>query len=266
MEAIRAELAAISGHDLGSRVPEPPGRDEIAALARTVNGTLGRLERAQGRLERALEQQRQFASDASHELRTPLAGLRMQLEEAQLYPDETSAREVLDSALGAVDRLQALTTDLLLLTRVGTTPGALERVDLAELAAVEASRRMERPVGLALERAVMVEVVRAQISRVLANLLDNAQRHAKSAIRVQVRGQGEHAELSVDDDGTGIAETDRERIFERFTRLDAARSRDSGGTGLGLAIAKGIAHAHNGTLHVEDSPMGGARFILRLPL
>ncbi|MBC6462246.1 sensor histidine kinase, partial [Actinomadura sp. HBU206391] len=268
VEAIRARLVEINGTDLGSRVPEPPGDDEIARLAQTVNSTLGRLERAQKRMEQALDQQRQFASDASHELRTPLAGLRMQLEEGQLYPDETSVQDVLDRALNEVDRLQAITTDLLLLARVGVcSPGARETVDLAELAEVEVSRRMDRlPPRLCLERGATVDVVRTQISRLLGNLLDNAQRHAKSTVAIDVRRVGDHAELSVADDGAGITEADRERIFERFTRLDAARSRDVGGTGLGLAIARDIACAHRGTLHVEDSAIGGARFVLRLPL
>jgi signal transduction histidine kinase len=268
VEAIRAELAAINGDDLGSRVPEPPGHDEIARLAGTVNSTLRRLERAKGRVEKALDQQRQFAADASHELRTPLAGLRMQLEEAQLYPDEVSVHDVLDHALNDVDRLQAITTDLLLLARVGaTTPSALERVDLAELAEVDVSRRMDGiEVRLGLEGGVMVDVVRAQISRVLSNLLDNAQRHARRTVQIEVRRDGDHAELAVSDDGAGVTEADRERIFERFSRLDAARSRDTGGTGLGLAIARDIACAHNGTLSVGDSPLGGARFVLRLPL
>jgi signal transduction histidine kinase len=268
VEAIRAELAAINGNDLSNRVPEPPGRDEIARLARTINSTLARLEGAKTQMERALGRQRQFASDASHELRTPIAGLRMQLEEAQLYPDEIDMQDVLARALKDVDRLQAITTDLLLLARVGTNPHrVLEKVDLAELTRTEIACRTDRlPVRFHLEPGAMVDAVRTQISRVLANLLDNAQQHAQRTVHVELRHAGDRVELAVADDGAGIAETDRERIFERFTRLDAARSRDTGGTGLGLAIARDIASAHNGTLHVEDSPTGGARFILRLPL
>jgi signal transduction histidine kinase len=265
---IQAELNAINGSNLDSRVPEPPGNDEIAQLARTVNGTLGRLEHAQRRAEQALERQRQFTSDASHELRTPLAGLRVQLEEAHLYPDATSLPDLLERALNDIDRLEAITTDLLLLTRVGVnTANALERMDLAELAETEIARRADRlPTGYDLESGVVVDAVHAQISRVLANLLDNAQRHARRTVRVQVGRHGHHAELAVADDGPGVAEPDRERIFERFTRCDTARDRDTGGTGLGLAIARDIAVAHKGSLHVEDSPSGGARFVLRVPL
>ncbi|MBC6457234.1 HAMP domain-containing histidine kinase [Actinomadura sp. HBU206391] len=268
VEAIRAELASINVKDMSNRVPEPDGADEIAKLARAINSTLDRLEQAKCRLQTAFDQQRQFTSDASHELRTPIAGLRTQLEEAQLHPDETDLHEVLDRALSDVDRLEAITTDLLLLARVGVNhPATLERLDLAELVRTEVSRRSDRlTVHLRLDPGAIVNAVRAQVLRVLTNLLDNAQRHARHAVWTEVRHNGGKAELSVMDDGDGIAEVDRERVFQRFTRLDSARSRDHGGTGLGLAIAREIAHAHCGTLDVEESPTGGSRFVLRLPL
>jgi signal transduction histidine kinase len=276
VEAIRAELAAINFNDLSGRVPEPPGQDEIARLAKTVNHTLGRLEQAKGRLEhakrglqRTLDRQRQFASDASHELRTPIAGLRMRLEEAQLYPDEIDLQRMLEQALNDVDRLESIATDLLLLTRLGSTniANTLETVNLAELVQTEVARRTDpHTVQLRLDPQIMLDAVPTQISRVLANLLDNAQRHAEHAVLTEVHRNGDWAELAVTDDGQGVAEADRERIFQRFTRLDTARSRNKGGTGLGLAIARDIAHAHQGTLHIEDPPGGGARFVLRLPL
>jgi signal transduction histidine kinase len=268
VNAIRAELAAINVNDLSTRVPEPSGEDEIARLARTVNGTLGRLEHAKGRTEQALQKQRRFASDASHELRTPIAGLRAQLEEAQLHPDDTDLREMLSRALSDVDRLESITSDLLLLTRLGADmPATLETLDLAELVRAEVAQRKDRhPVRLHLASGTTVDGVPTHIGRLLTNLLDNAQRHAKHQVQVEVRRGAGMAELIVSDDGGGIAEADRERIFQPFTRMDAARSREHGGTGLGLAIAQDIAHAHKGTLHVEDQPGGGARFILRLPL
>jgi signal transduction histidine kinase len=266
---IRAELAAININDLSTRVPEPSGNGEIARLAGTINNTLQRLENAKEQLQRSLDQQRQFASDASHELRTPLAGLRTQLEEAQLHPDATDLRDLLDRTLNDVDRLQAIITDLLLLARIdGKAPTAFEEIDLAELVRTDLPRRVgdPHPVRTQLESNVRVDAVRTQISRVLANLLDNAQRHATHTVRIQLRRNGTSAELTTTDDGEGIAENDRERIFQRFTRLDSARTRDQGGTGLGLALARAIAHSHNGTLHAEDPPHGGARFVLRLPL
>jgi signal transduction histidine kinase len=267
VEVVRAELAEININDLGRRVPETTGDDEIARLIRTVNGTLGRLERARDRMDRAQRQQRQFAADASHELRTPIAGLRAQLEEAQLHPGETDLDALLARSLCDVDRLQAIITDLLLLARVGSdTPEARETFDLAAAVRAEVAWRTDPGrVRVTTAPDVFVEAVRGQIGRVIANLLDNAERHARRAVLVEVRRNGDGAELIVDDDGDGVDEADRERIFERFTRLDSARSRDRGGTGLGLAIARGIAEAHNGTLTLAPPVAGGARFILRLP-
>ncbi|MGV9375500.1 sensor histidine kinase [Nonomuraea sp. NPDC003707] len=257
---LRAELDAVHAGDLSRRVTQPPGADEVSQLAKSVNGTLARLERS-------AQQQRQFASDASHELRTPIAGLRAQLESAQLYPDDTDVEALVDSALRDTDRLEAIITDLLLLARIGSRVDVVkERVDLAELVRQELSVRCDKvPVHVELTEGVVVEGVRLQLARVLTNLLDNAQRHAEHTVQVEVRREGEHtALLAVENDGVEIAEEDRERIFQRFTRLDAARSRDAGGTGLGLAIARDVVVAHGGQITVEDR-VGGARFVLRLP-
>ena len=228
-----------------------------------------KLEHATASLKQSLERQRCFTTDASHELRTPLAGLRAQLEEARLHPGETDLADLLEHALGDVDRLQAIITDLLLLSGIGAMPScAVEHLDLAGLAQVETSCRAgdRHPTRLELMPGVLVEAVPTQICRVLHNLLDNAQRHAAHAVVLQVcHAGGKVAELSVTDDGPGVPEAERERIFQHFTRLDTARSRNHGGTGLGLAIARDIAHAHRGTLHVEDASPHGARFVLRLP-
>ncbi|MFB4282853.1 ATP-binding protein [Nonomuraea sp. MTCD27] len=276
---MRAELDAVHAGDLSHRVSQPPGDDEVAQLARAVNGTLARLERS-------AQQQRQFASDASHELRTPIAGLRAQLESAQLYPDDTDMEALVESALRDTDRLEAIITDLLLLARIGSRVDmAKERIDLADLVRQELAVRSDKiPVRVDLAEGVVVEGVRLQLARVLTNLLDNAQRHAEHTVRVTVSREvsregprdghrdtprdghrdGGTAVLAVENDGMEIAVEDRERIFERFTRLDAARSRDAGGTGLGLAIARDVAMAHRGQICVEDF-RGGARFVLRLP-
>ncbi|MEV0389471.1 HAMP domain-containing sensor histidine kinase [Nonomuraea sp. NPDC050643] len=257
---LRAELDAVHAGDLSHRVAQPPGDDEVAQLARSVNSTLARLERS-------AEQQRQFASDASHELRTPIAGLRAQLESAQLYPEETDVRALVEGALRDTDRLEAIITDLLLLARIGSRVDvARERIDLAGLVRQELAVRNDKvPVRAELAEGVAVEGVRVQLARVLTNLLDNAQRHAESRVLVTVTLEGgETAVLAVENDGVEISAEDRDRIFERFTRLDAARSRDTGGTGLGLAIARDVAMAHRGQICVEDCE-GGARFVLRLP-
>ncbi|WUH99168.1 HAMP domain-containing histidine kinase [Spirillospora sp. NBC_00431] len=261
VEAIRTQLAEISATDLSRRVPEPSGQDEIAQLARTANATLDRLERAVAR-------QRQFASDASHELRTPIAALRANLEDASMHPDDNDLRAVVGSALRDTDRLESIVTDLLLLARIGTGgTAAQEPIDLAELADAELRRRaFDLKVTTAVGGRVTVRGVRMQLVRLLGNLLDNAERYAESSITVEVTRADGQALLTVTDDGVGIAPADRERVFQRFTRLDTARSRDAGGTGLGLAIAREIAQAHGGTLRIEDHPPSGARFALRLPL
>ena len=268
VEAIRADLTAINVNDMSSRVPEPSGDDEIARLARTVNSTLERLEHARDRMERALTQQRQFAADASHELRTPVAGLRAQLEEAQLHPGETDLGELLDHSLKDVDRLQSIIVDLLLLEQVGVgAQQPKERVDLSAAVRREIARRPDPTrVRLRLTPEVRVEAVDRQLGRVITNLLDNAERHARHMVSIEVNRVDDTAMLVVDDDGDGIAVADRERIFQRFTRLDDARSRDRGGTGLGLAIACDIVKAHQGTIEVGSSPIGGARFVISLPV
>ncbi|MET7656135.1 MULTISPECIES: HAMP domain-containing sensor histidine kinase [unclassified Streptomyces] len=255
VEGIRRELAAITAAaDLTRRVPEPDTHDEVARLALTTNETLAALETS-------VERQRRFVADASHELRSPIASLRTQLEVGVAHPG------LLDVA-GAVEdtvRLQRLAADLLLLARLdaGEGPVSGARVDLAALVREEAAGRPDVAVDA---ESVEVAGSRGQLGRVLANLLDNARRHARSAVTVTVRRAGERAVVEVADDGDGVPEADRERIFERFVRLDDARGRDDGGAGLGLAIARDVAVRHGGTLTVRETPAGGALFELRLPI
>ncbi|MFG1998472.1 sensor histidine kinase [Spirillospora sp. NPDC048911] len=260
VEAIRAQLAEISGSDLTRRVPEPTGDGEIAELARTANQTLDRLERA-------VERQRQFASDASHELRTPIAGLRANLEDAAMHPEDSDLDDTVRSALRDTDRLESIVTDLLLLARIGTGgTTAQEEIDLAALVGSEVRQRGSDLFACTrLDPDATVRGVRMQLVRLLGNLLDNAERYADKRVEIEVIAEAGEAVLKVTDDGAGIDPGDRERIFERFTRLDSARSRGAGGTGLGLAIAREIAQAHSGILELEESPRG-ARFVLRLPL
>ncbi|MFF5211049.1 sensor histidine kinase [Streptosporangium sp. NPDC000396] len=219
-------------------------------------------------LEQQLQKSRHFASDASHEMRTALAGLRAELEEARLHPDQTDLPELLTRALKGVDRLDAILADLRILGEM-ETGSAVEpqQIDLAELVRDEVSRRGDRlRVQLWLQPGVTVRAVPIRIARLLTNLLDNAQRHAERTVEVRVSRVGDNAEMTVTDDGGGIAEAERERIFQRFTRLGAAQRLDHKGTGLGLAIARDIAQAHRGTLHARRSATGGACFVLRLPL
>jgi signal transduction histidine kinase len=264
VEGIRTEMAAITAsEDLARRVPVPDTHDEVARLALTTNETLAALEAS-------VERQRRFVADASHELRSPIASLRTQLEVGAAHPELLD----LDGAVEDTVRLQGLTADLLLLARLdagerpgtafsrGTTPKPPARFDLGALAREQAEGRAGVTVDA---QVVQVAGSRAQVGRVLTNLLDNARRHARSAVTVTVRQEGDRAVVAVADDGDGVAETDRERIFERFVRLDEARSRDDGGAGLGLAIARDVAVRHGGTLTVGRAPTGGALFELRLP-
>jgi signal transduction histidine kinase len=255
VEAIRREMAAITASEnLARRVPVPDTHDEVARLARTTNETLTALETS-------VERRRRFVADASHELRSPIASLRTQLEVAAAHPELLD----LDGAVEDTVRLQHLAADLLLLARLDAGErGAGARVELAALARERAAGRAGVTV-----RADAVEVTgsRGQLERVLDNLLDNAGRHARSAVVVTVRRDGDrNAVVEVGDDGDGVPAGDRERIFERFVRLDEARARDDGGAGLGLAIARDVAARHGGTLTVRDAPTGGALFELRLPI
>lgn len=260
VEGIRREMAAITAsEDLARRVPEPGSRDEIAALARTTNETLTVLEAS-------VERQRRFVADASHELRSPIASLRTQLEVAEAHP------ELLDlpGAVADTVRLQVLAADLLLLARLdaGEKPGAA-RLEAGALVREEVSQRtgdrIPVTVEVAEDAAYEVNGSRGQLVRVIGNLLDNAQRHAEDRVTVQVAADGSGVRVEVRDDGAGVPEDERERIFERFVRLDDARSRDDGGAGLGLAIARDVAARHGGTLTVHRAPEGGAAFRLWLP-
>ncbi|MGI5160062.1 sensor histidine kinase [Microbispora sp. CA-102843] len=261
VDAIRAEIAEITATDLHRRVPTAgKNHQEINLLAETVNDTLDRLEGA-------YKQLRQFTSDASHDLRSPLTAMRAQLEEALMHPYDTDWPKMTAAVLTGVDRLQAIVTDLLTLARLDArAPIDRRPTDLGQLVRSELDRRAYRmEIVRDLRQNVFVDCDPLRISRLLVNLLDNAERHATSQITVSVRADGPTATLEVLDDGAGIAPEHRETVFDRFTRLDASRDRDTGGTGLGLAIAREIAEAHRGTLTIQDSERG-ARFVLRLPV
>jgi signal transduction histidine kinase len=265
VDAIRTELAEITATGLDRRVPVPGNQAEFKLLAETANATLDRLEGA-------YQQLRRFTSDASHDLRSPITAMRIQVEEALMHPDDTDWPQTMTEVLAGIERLQAIVTDLLTLDRLdANAPLTREPIDLAQLVSAELDRRTPRMQILKdLHDNVVITCDRLRITRLLANLLDNAERHATSQIRVTlradtVRADGSTATLEVIDDGAGIAAEHREKVFDRFTRLDTSRNRNAGGTGLGLPIARQIAQAHQGTLTIGDSERG-ARFVLRLPV
>ena len=268
VEAIRREAEAITGSTLHRRVPEPAVGDEVGRLARTMNGMLDRLEEASQR-------QREFVSDASHELRSPVATLRTELEVALAAADDTELRAAVERALTSEARLEALLADLLLLASVeeSATTGPLEEVALDEVVAADAGRRPDQPVRVVVrgpspaDGSAVVAGRRLQLERVVANLVDNAARHAAGTVHVGVEVDADRREvvLAVDDDGPGIPVADRERVFERFTRLDGGRARADGGAGIGLALVRTIVRRHGGSARVADGPLGGARLEVRLP-
>ncbi|WP_395161367.1 sensor histidine kinase [Ilumatobacter sp.] len=262
VEAIRSEVADIGGGDLHRRVPEPQTDDEIGRLARTMNAMLDRLETAD-------VAQAQFVSNASHELRTPIAVIRHELE-VGLRGDDVLLREIAAEVLEEDVRMQRLVEDLLLLARRDgrageALPVARLLVDLDDIAFGEALRvQTDKTVTTSGVSAGQVRGDPDQLARVVRNLLDNALRHAASRVDISVTSTPDGlVVLSIEDDGDGVAEADRERIFERFGRLDEARARDDGGSGLGLAIVAGLVKDHGGTVTVATSPaLGGARFAI----
>jgi signal transduction histidine kinase len=263
VEAIRLEAESITGTTMHRRVPEPATDDEVGRLARTMNAMLTRLETSS-------QKQRQFVSDASHELRSPLASIRTNLEVALHNPERVDWPEVAQRALAEDVRMEDTVSELLDLARLDEAEGpapvdTLPDVDLDELVLDDTVQQRRVPVDTARVSAGRVHGRRDQLQRVVRNLLDNAARHANATVAVGLQTADDTVELTVDDDGPGIPVGDRERVFERFTRLDDGRARDAGGLGLGLAMVKAITEHHGGSVAVEDSPLGGARLRVRLP-
>ncbi len=259
---IREEVEGITAEHLHNRVEVPGSADEIAALATTMNRMLDRLDAS-------ATAQRRFVSDASHELRSPLATIRQHAELAQAHPSTTSIGELADVVSEEGLRLQGIVESLLLLARLDEGVGTnVEPVDLDDLALAEARRL--RASGLEVDgsgiRAARVEGDPRLLGQMLRNLADNAARHSAGRLAISVISQDSHVFVTVEDDGAGVPDGERDRIFERFVRLDEARSRDAGGSGLGLAIVQGIATASGGAVSVDASRWGGARFVVTLPL
>jgi signal transduction histidine kinase len=264
VDRLRAEVDAVSPSNLSARVTAPPVDDELGRLARTMNSLL---ERLQGSSER----QTRFVSDASHELRSPLATNRTRLEVALRSSSDVDWPVVAKNVLSENSRMERMVRDLLYLAKsdagAAVAPFALTDLDDVVMQEIESTRTFSRvPIQSSQVSAARILGNADQLRRLVANLLENAQRHAERAVSVRLGEVDGHAELRVADDGPGIAETDRERVFDRFTRLDHARARTDGGSGLGLSIVNEIAEAHRGTVAIESTPGDGATFIVRIPL
>jgi heavy metal sensor kinase len=267
MSAVAREL---SQHDLHRRVRlDLPDEDELAELATTFNGLLERLEQAFDSLQR-------FTADAAHELRAPLALMRTQLEVTLRRPRSPAEHEASHRTLLAeVERLSRLADQLLILARADAGTLAAERrpLDLPDLLTdvVERWRPLARERAIALRAEVPPEGSAdgdaGLLRRLLDNLIDNAIRHTPAAGEVVVAAIHEAGawRVAVQDTGAGVDPVLRPALFERFTRADAARGRDTGGAGLGLSLSAAIAHAHGGSISLAGGDRPGARFELLLP-
>ncbi|MGH3459447.1 ATP-binding protein [Aeromicrobium sp.] len=262
VSAIQTRADAITGSELHRRVPEPVGRDEISDLARTINAMLGRLEASAKRQE-------SFVADAAHELRSPIASLQARLETV-LNADGPTDKGVFRDLLHETTRMGRLVDHLLLLARsdAGTISAARVPVDLDDIIreAVSTAGPTVIPITTSEVEPVQVLGQQALLEHVVTNLLENAERYAGSSIDVSLHANAKNAILTVDDDGPGIPPDQREDVLQRFVRVDGSRERGTGGTGLGLAIVSEIVRIHDGEIEVADSPSGGARLRVLLPL
>ncbi|TBN57995.1 HAMP domain-containing protein [Glaciihabitans arcticus] len=263
VERMRREVDSVTATNLDQRIVDPGSHDEIGRLATTMNRMLGRLAESQAT-------QRRFISDASHELKSPLASLRQFAEVSRDYPGRISEAELAEAVLDESGRLERIVSNLLVLAHADEQSLSLAStaVDLDDLLLAEASR-LRGSTELAIDSsgvgAVRVTGDNGLLAQVVRNLVDNAARHATSRMRISLVESSGGASFTVEDDGPGIPEADRERVFERFVRLDDARGRDAGGTGLGLAIVRELVVAHGGSVTIGVSPLGGAAMAVHLP-
>jgi two-component system OmpR family sensor kinase len=257
--------ASVDGGELHRRMHEEPRGDEVGVLAESFNHMLDRLEDA-------FERQTDFVADASHELRTPLTVIRGQLEvlARQPHPEREDVERVERLVRTEVDRMERLVEDLLLLAQAGADgflrpvavplPEFLHDLVRGQPDGGRGSVRLEEP------PAVAIVADPDRLAQALRNLLNNALDHTPDGGRTELAADvaGDVVRFCVDDDGDGVQQADRERVFERFHRIDNGRPAQ-GGAGLGLAIVRAIAEAHGGHAYVVDGPLGGARFVIELP-
>ncbi|MFI6024474.1 sensor histidine kinase [Amycolatopsis magusensis] len=260
IEAVRRRAEAISHSTLDERLPEQDTGDEVGRLTRTLNRMLDRIASGARR-------QREFVSDASHELRTPLAAMRAELEVSLAHRGNADWRNVATRLLDDHRRLERLTGDLLTLARLdeAAVSRRAEPVQLDEIVAGEIGAVRHAEVRPALTPVRVTGVV-PELVRLVRNLLDNADKHAAGVVAVHLRRDGRQVVFTVEDDGPGVPPDQRERVFDRFFRVDGSRDRASGGVGLGLALVRRIARSHGGDVTITASPtLGGALFEVRLP-
>ena len=262
VEELRSAAERISGSGRDDRLPVPVSDDEIHALAVTLNSMLGRLADARDR-------ERDLVADVAHELRSPLASMRMQTDVARRLGEGGELADGLDAE---VTRMSTLVDDLLVLARldahgpVGEPSVAVDVVQVMTEVAEGHGDGSPRVAVTSVPGAPLPAWTRPdELRRVLGNLVGNARRHARSEVCLSAQPHGDRVLVRVDDDGPGIPEAERERVFERFTRLDDARGRDAGGAGLGLAIVRELLRSRGGDVRLTESPEGGLRAEIDLP-
>jgi signal transduction histidine kinase len=259
VESMRATAERISGAGQDERLPVPTSNDEVQRLAVTLNAMLDRLAGARAR-------QRSFVADAAHELRSPLASMQTQIDVSERLGEDLPLAADLRAE---VARMTRLVEDLLALARLDSdvTPAAdVGPVVVSDLLGDVADRYRQARVPLTTASSPLLVRARADdVRQALTNLVDNAVRHARSAVGVTAYVEEENVVLAVVDDGSGIPAADRGRVFERFARLDEGRDRDAGGTGLGLAIVEELMSRNGGRARLGDAPGGGLCAELLLP-
>lgn len=274
LKEVERTAEAVKSGKFSSRLVQHHGKTEIGRINRALNSMLDSIETAVRGKDKTLNQMRRFVSDASHELRTPLVTVRGY---AELYRmGAIKSKQDLNEAMGRIEseaiRMSGLVESLLTLTRMDELENMKKKPsDLIELAqatvkdASVAHQDISFRVSTELKNCVL-EIDGDRIKQVLTNLLANAARFApkSSEVTVEIKEQAGQIRVSVIDRGEGVPESLREKIFDRFYRIDNSRNRETGGSGLGLAIAKSIIDAHGGKIWVDETPGGGATFVFEL--
>jgi len=274
LKEVERTAEAVKSGKFSSRLVQHHGKTEIGRINRALNSMLDSIESAVRGKDKTLNQMRRFVSDASHELRTPLVTVRGY---AELYRmGAIKSKQDLNEAMGRIEseaiRMSGLVESLLTLTRMDELENMKKKPsDLIELAqaSVKDASVAHQDISFRVSselKSCILEIDGDRIKQVLTNLLANAARFApkSSEVTVEVKEQDSKIRVSVIDRGEGVPESLREKIFDRFYRIDNSRNRETGGSGLGLAIAKSIIDAHGGKIWVDETPGGGATFIFEL--